>query len=209
MPHTFGCPHKFGCPLYIWMPPVCSDGHQLLGYCMFRWPPYVWTPPTDVGMSPVCLDIPIYLDAPLYVWTMFGCPLYIYNTKKSMLCQSKGVSICPIHFDAPICLDALCILGCPNMFGCTHCMFKWPPYVWMPLVWLMPPICFGCPCMFDAPNMFGCPLYIWTPHMCRCPLYAWMPHMFGCPLTFGFSPVCLDPPICLDTPLCLDAHMFW
>ena len=117
-----GCPYAskhldapvcWDAPMFGW-PPVCLDT------------PYVW-------MLPVCLDAPCMLGHPLYVRMMFGCPLYIHNTKKacfvrlrrcpyapyiwmpplhkqykeSMLCQTKGVSICPHLFGCPICLDDL------------------------------------------------------------------------------------------------------
>ena len=99
-----------------------------------------------------------YVEMPPYLWMMFGCPLYIHNTKKacfvrlrgvhmppymwippehqqhkeSMLCQTKGVSICPHTFE------------CPHMFGC-------PLYVWMP------PVCLDDMIYLDALHMFGCP----------------------------------------------------
>ena len=154
----FGCCHMFGHPpvcldapicldasLYVWMPPYiwmppCMFGHPLsldvpyvwITPCMFGYPtcfgtpcmfkhPYVWMPP-------VCFDTPICLDALVYAWKMFGCPLYIYNTK-SMLCQTKWVSICPHTFGCPPCLYASCMFG--------H------PHVWMSLIPLNAPIYFG------------------------------------------------------------------
>ena len=123
------------------MPPVCL------------YTPYVWIPW-------ICLDAPICFDTPCICFNvscmfgychifghphMFGClPVCLdaccnIQDKESMLCQTKGASICPYTFVCPICLDA------PHMFGCTHCMF-------------------GCLHMFgllpvclDALNMFECP----------------------------------------------------
>ena len=46
--------------------------------------------------------VPICLDAPVHT-----------QHKEGMLCQTKGVFICPIHLDTPICLDAPCMLGLP------------------------------------------------------------------------------------------------
>ena len=74
-----------------------------------------------------------------------------------MLCQTKGVSICPHTFGCP------CMFRCHCMFGCTPCMF-------------------GCPHMFGCPPVCLCAPYVWTPpvsldalHMFGCPLYVWMP----------------------------------
>ena len=125
----FGCPHMFGCPVYVWMP-------------QYVWiPSYVWSPPTYVWMPPVCFDD---------VWIP---PVHTQH-KESMLCQAKGVFICPNTFGyasyvwmPPVCLDAPCMFGWPHMFGHPHicldapCMFGYPPYVWTcPYVW-MPPVC--------------------------------------------------------------------
>ena len=69
---------------------------------------------------------------------MFGCPLYIHNTKKACFVRLRGCPYAPIHLDAPICLDA-------------PCMFD-APYVWTPLMfgWLPVPL--------DAPHMPPCML---------------------------------------------------
>ena len=87
-PHMFGCPLyvliMFGCPLYI---------HNTKKACFARlmgcpYAPIHLDAPTYVWMPPVCLDIPHMFGHPhmfgfpLYVWMMFGCLLYIYNTKK-------------------------------------------------------------------------------------------------------------------------------
>ena len=104
-------------------------GHpHMFGCPAYVWMPlYVWTPP-HVWIPPVCFDD---------VWMP---PVHTQH-KESMLCQTKGVSIYPIHLDAPICLmspcmfDAFCMPGYPHMFGCTHCMFECP-------------ICLDVPCMF-------------------------------------------------------------
>ena len=68
------------------------------------------------------------------------CPPYVWmpsvhtQYKESMLCQIKGVSICPDTFGCPICLNAPLYVGMPL-------------YVWM------------APCMFGHHHIFGCPLY--------------------------------------------------
>ena len=130
----------------------CMFGHPH----MFESPLYAWT-------SPICLD------APRYVLMMFGCPLYIHNTKKACFVRLRGCPYAPIHLDAP------CMFGCslyvqmapicldtPHIFGC-------PLYVWMPLV------------CSDGPHMFGHPTYVWMPPVCLdsphvwTPPYVWMP----------------------------------
>ena len=58
---------------------------------------------------------------PPHVWMP---PVHI-KYKESMFCQTKGVSIYPIHLDAP------CMLGCPSLLD--GLLYVWmPPYVWMP-----------------------------------------------------------------------------
>ena len=172
------CLHMFRCP-NIWISSICLDAPCMFGH------------PHMFECFPVCLDAPICLDTP----HMFGCPpvclddvwmpaVHIQHNK-SMLCQTKGVSICPQTFVCPICLDA------PSMFGCP--LYAWMlPYVWMhPMHVWMPPYVWMAACMVQCLHMFGCP-NIWmssicldapvcldTPHICLdAPLYVWM--MFGC-----------------------------
>ena len=115
-PHIFGHPPMFGCPIYLDNPymfgcPPCLD--TLL---------YVWMPPV-FGYLPVCLGTPMFW-CPVYVWKMFGCLLYIYNTKKAGFVKLRGVHIPPIHLD-------------PHMFGCPLSVWK------LPYIWTLP--MFGCP----------------------------------------------------------------
>ena len=224
-------PYMFGCPLYVWTPPICLNA------------PYVWTTPICLDApkclhTPTCLDSPVCLDAPcifghplcldtshmfgcphmfghpLYVWMIFGCPLYIHNTKK-VCYQTKGVFICPHTFGCPLYVWIPLHLDTPCMSG--HLSYIWmSPYVWMPPVCLDAPCTYttqrkacyvrlrGCPyapihldapCMFGRPHMFGCPQYVWMPPVCldtHC--------LFGHPHIFGHPPVCFDTPICLDAP---------
>ena len=155
-------------PQYIWIPAVCLDAP-----CMFGWPPYVWTPPHMLG-CPLYVWISPYAWTPPYIWMPPVClddvwmpPVHTQH-KESMLCQTKGVSICPIHLYAPICLDALWYVWMPSgMFGCP--LHAWiPPYVWMyPLyVWMypvyvwMPTICLDTPICLDGY------LYVWMHSIC-------------------------------------------
>ena len=130
----------FGCPLYVQMAPICLDTS------------HIWMPPCMFGYP-----------------HMFGCPLVCLDAcctlqhKESMCCQTKGVSICPIHLDDPICLDAPCMFGCHLYVQVAPICLETPTYVWMP------PVCSGGPHMFghsqiclDAPCIFGCLLYITT-----------------------------------------------
>ena len=113
IPHMFGCPNMFGCP------PVCLDvlifGHPHI----FGYPLYVWM-------------LPLFGHPP-YVWMMYGCHLYIHNTKKACFVTLRSVHM-PHTFGCPICLDT-------------------PLYVWMPP-------CLDGPCMFECPHMCGHPLYV-------------------------------------------------
>ena len=121
-------------PPYIWMPP------------------YVWMPLISLDAPPVCLDAPICLDNPLYVWmppclntllyvwmphmfesspvclgtTMFGCPLN--------MCGHSHVFQCPYMYGR--CLNAYCtyttqknmlcqtagVSICTHTFGCPLCL---------------------------------------------------------------------------------------
>ena len=128
-----------------------------------------------------------------------------------MLCQTKGVSICPHRFrchhmlgyhlyvgmpplclDAPIgldappvCLNATLCLHTPHMFG--HPLYVWmSPYVWTPSYVWMPTCMFGHTPYVCTPHMFGCPC------MFGCPLPLDTPCMFGCPPYVWLPPVCLD-----------------
>ena len=78
----------------------------------------------------------------MYVWKMFGCLLYIYNTKKACFVRLRG---CPY---------ALHTFGCPHIFGCP-CMFGHPPYVWTSLTPLDVPIHLVASKHTGGPNMWG------------------------------------------------------
>ena len=146
---------------------------------------------SDLGgvcMTPyICT--PLYVWMPPYVWTTpyVGMPPVHTQHKESMLCQTKGVSLCPhtfVHY--PTCLDPPCMFGCPHildiphMFGHPHMFgppymfdvpyFWTPPYVSLSLVCLDATICLGAPCMFgqphlclDTPYMFVCPICLDVP----------------------------------------------
>ena len=204
-PIHFDAPICLDGPLYVWMPPIC------LPVCLDI--PHMFGCPCIVGHL-LCLDDPCMLghphmlSCPPYVWMMFGCPLYIHNTKKGCFVRLRRCPYAPIHFDAPICLDG-------------------PLYVWIP------PVCLDASHMFGHPHIFGCPPvcldtpHVCTPHMFGCPLYVWVPpiwtplnmvgcpHMFGKPLYVWMPSICLAgplyiwmPPICLDTLISLDAHLY-
>ena len=38
---------------------------------------------------------------PPYIWMMFGCPLYIHNTKKGYFVRQRRCPHAPIHLHAP------------------------------------------------------------------------------------------------------------
>ena len=70
-------------PPYSWMPLMFGHPHMFGCPHMFEYPAVclgdVWMPPVHT------------------------------QHKDSMLCHTKGVSICPIHWDAPICVDIIII----------------------------------------------------------------------------------------------------
>ena len=78
------------------------------------------------------------------------CPTYVWmppvhkQHKESMLCQTNGVSIYPIHLDAPWCLDT------PLCLGATISLD-------------VPPVCLDAPICLDTPTCLDAHLYVWTP----------------------------------------------
>ena len=97
-----------------------------------------------------------------YTKKMFGCPLYILNTKKACFVRLMGYPYALIHLDAPCMFDAPCVW--------MLLMFGWLP------VSLDAPICL--PVWLDTPIHFGAP-YVWMPHVCLdapiCLDDVWMP----------------------------------
>ena len=121
---------------------------------------------------------------------MFGCPLYIHNTKKACFVRLRGYPYAPIHLDAVICLDG-------------------PLYVWMPSICL--PVCLDDPICLDALVCLDASCALGHPPCLDAPIClddVWMP------LSALMPSICLDTPcmfgclICLDTPICLDAHLY-
>ena len=112
----------------------------------------VWMPPlhTEHKESMLCQTkgVSIYPH-------IFGCPLYINNTKKACFVQLRGVHMPPYIWMSPVCLDAaICLDTPPCVFGFPH-MFGWPS------------VCLDAPICLDAPVCLGVP-YVWTPP------YVWM-----------------------------------
>ena len=161
----------------------------------------------------------------LHVLMMFGCPLYIHNTRKTCFVRQRGCSYAPLHLDVPH------MFGWPHMFGHPQHMLGCPLYVWISPICLDIPLCLDTSICLDAPCMFGwcldtCCTYTtqrkhaladeggvhMPPYICMTP-YVWMATcMFGCPPYVWMHLVCFDGPICLDTthrfgcfPVCLDA----
>ena len=166
---------------------------------------------------------------------MFGCPLYIHNTKKACFVRLRGCPYAPIHLDPPyvwmhtVCLDApTCLDG--------------PLYVWMPpyaSLYVWTPHMFGCPCMSGCPLCLDAPICLDTPICIMLPIclddvwmppvhtqqkdsmFCWtkgvatLPHTFGCPLYLNNTKKacfvrlrgCPYAPIHLDAP-CLDAPLY-
>ena len=149
-----GCPHIWG----IWTP-LSVTKHAFFVLCIYRGIQtygviQMWGASKHMGVYTHIQGASKHRGVPVYT-----------QHKESMLCQTKGVSIYPIHLDAPICLDTP-MFECPLYDGI-------PPYAWMPPYVWMAPWMFGCPCMS------GCPLYLDAPCMLG------QPHMFRCPHIFG------------------------
>ena len=129
-------------PSYVWMSPVCLSAPICLDTPVSLHAPYVWTPlcmfgcPHMFGCTPCMFGCPSYVwmascmfgclfmfgcphmfGQPLYVWMMFGCPLYIHNTKKACFVILSRCPYVPIHLDAPY------VWIPPCMFECSPCMF--------------------------------------------------------------------------------------
>ena len=205
----FGCSlyvlMMFGCPLYIhntnkacfvrlrgspYAPihldaPICLDAP-----CMFGWP-HMFEHPH------ICLDASCMFGHPHmfgyspYVWMMFGCLLYIYNTKKACFVRLRGCPyaphtfVCPpVCLDAPICLDTLLYVWMTHMFGFTPCMFLMPQ-------------CLDNPLQVLGTPLFGCLLYVWTlPYVWMPPYSWWHPNIQGASRHVGTSK-CMGH---MDTP---------
>ena len=127
LPCMLGIP-MFGCPLNM-----CGHSH-MFGYpFMFGWLTYIhntkkayfvtlrecpYAPihldaPCMFGCPSICLDAPHMFEHPaVYLGDVWMPPVHTQHIE-SMLCYTKGVSICPIHLDAPIYVDAPCMFGCP------------------------------------------------------------------------------------------------
>ena len=76
-----------------------------------------------------------------------------------------------------VCLDTLCMFGCPQMLRCPLVCSDAPIYLYTPIL-------LDAPCMSGHPHMFGCPHMFEHPPVCfNAPGH---PHMYGHP------PVCLD-----------------
>ena len=124
----FGCPPVCLDVPSVWTPPVC------FGTLLFGCTLYVWTPP-------VCLDD---------VWM----PTVHTNHKESMLCHTKGVSICTHTLGCPLYISMPPYVWIPPVCVQASHMFGPPLYVWMPpvclntlmYVWVM----FGCPCTYTT-----------------------------------------------------------
>ena len=121
-PECLDVPLYVGIPPYAWMPPLCFNTTHMFGWLLYIWMhpyvcilQYVWTPPIClnallyVWMSPYVCTLPVCLDG-----LMFGCSLHVWTPpvclhdvwmppvhtqhKESMLCHTKGVSICAHTF---------------------------------------------------------------------------------------------------------------
>ena len=227
--HIQGASKHRGAP-YVWMPPEHTQ-HKESMLCQSKG---VSICPHTFGCPSVCLDAPICLDGPLYVWMphmpscmlghphMFGCPLYMHNTKKACFVRVRGCPYAPIHLDAPLYVwMPPYVWMAPCMFGCPICL----------PVCLDTLICLDAPCTCTTQRKHALsdeggvhmPPYMWMPPvhqqhkesmLCQIKGVSICPHTFGCPHMFGY-PICLNAPLYVwmspyvwMTPVCFDTPMF-
>ena len=102
--------------------PQCLDALHLFGCTpsMFGYP-HMFGHPTYIWMHTVCLDLPHMFGCSPVCFDDFWMPPVHTQHKRSMLCQTKGVFLCPHTF------------GCPHIFRCP-CIFGHLTYVWMSLI---------------------------------------------------------------------------
>ena len=126
--------------------------------------------------------------------------------KESMLCQTKGVSICPHRFRCHHMLGYLLCVGMPPLCLDAAIYLDAPPVCLNAILCLNTPICLDTPVSLDVPiclDTFICldtHLYVSTYPICLHSPYVWMPLYVWVPPIFGHPSVWLDIPTCLDTP---------
>ena len=121
-PNIWGCPNIQGASKHGDV--QTYRGHQIYGS--------VQTYRGIQHIEAICLDAPVHTQH-----------------KESMLCQTKGVSICPHTF------------GFNHMSGCLLYIWMHPHVCMTPYFW-MPPVCLDAPHMFGCTTrMFGCPPNVW------------------------------------------------
>ena len=129
----------FGHPLYVWMPQ-----YALILPCMFGHP-NVWMPPEYMWTLSYVWMLP-------YVWEMFGCLLYIYNTKKACFVRLRGCPYAPHTFGYPHVWMSLYVwsppcLDVPHTFGYHHTFGSFQTYRGQPNIWRASKHKGGCPNM--------------------------------------------------------------
>ena len=178
-------------PPYVWTIPICLDTpHVSMASCMFRCPLCL--------DAPCMLGYLHMFGCTPYVWMMFGKPPYMHITKKACLLRLRGFPYVPIHLDAPVhkqCKESmLChtkgVSICPHTFGCP-CMFRCPH------MFRCIPVCLDVPICLDGPICLDAPICLDTTCMFECP-HVWTPPCLDDPV---WMPLCMvDAPTCLDTP---------
>ena len=160
----FGCPHIFGWCLDAPCTYTTQRKDTLSDKGGVHMPPYICMPPVNK------------------------------QHKESMLCQTKGVSICHHRF------------RCHHMLG-YHLCVGMPPLCLDAAIWLeAPPVCLNTPICLDTPVCLDVPicldifiyldahLYVWTYPICLNSPYVWMPLYVWVPPIFGHPSVWLDIP---------------
>ena len=135
--------------------------------------------------------------------------------KESMLCQTKGLSICPHRFRCHHMLGYQLYVGMPPLRLDAAICLDAPPVCLNATLCLNTPICLDTPVCLDVPICLDtfiyldAHLYVWTYPICLhspyvwMPLYVWVSLSLDTPLYGWTSPHVWTPPVYLDV-----LHMF-
>ena len=94
--------------------PLSLMKHAFFVLCMYKGHPNIWG--THMFGCPLNMCGHSHMFGCPH---MFGCSLYIHNTKKVCFVTLRGVHM-PHKFVCPICLDVPIYFNAPHMFGCSH-----------------------------------------------------------------------------------------
>ena len=114
--------------------------------------------------------------------------------KESMLCQTKGVSICPHRFRCHHILGYHLYVGMPPLCLDAAICLDAPPVCLNTPICLDTPVCLDVPICLDTFICLDAHLYVWTYPICLHSPYVWMP------LYVWVSPILGHPSVWLNIP---------